>query len=263
MEKRKNWTLSKRVSQRPDRKNNEDFIFGTRAIIEAFEAGKEIDKILVQRNLNSEHIKKIVSAAKAQNIPLSYVPIEKMNSVTRKIHQGVICYLSAITYASLDNIVSTCYEKGKSPFLVILDRITDVRNFGAIARTAACAGVDGIIIPSRGSAQITGDAMKTSAGALNYIPICREPNLKDTINYLKDNGVHVLACTEQTDTPLYTAEMDQPIAILMGSEEDGISPEYIKLASSSVQIPMTGKIASLNVSVATAVVVFEVVRQRQ
>ncbi len=243
--------------------DKKEIIFGTRAIIEAIHSGKEIEKLLVQRGLNNDLTKQLLKLATDHSVPIAKVPIQKLNTVTRKNHQGAICFLSAVKYASLDHIVTSCFERGKAPLLIILDRITDVRNFGAIARTAECAGVDAIIVPSKGGAQITGDAMKTSAGALSFIPVCRESNIKNTIGYLRDSGITVLACTEKAGEYLYEKDMKQPLAILMGSEENGISAEYLKLSSESAKIPMKGKIASLNVSVATAIVIFEAIRQRE
>ncbi len=241
---------------------DKDIIFGTRAIIEAINAGKEIDKLLIQKGMSNELNLELLNLAALHKIPYTTVPLEKLNSITRKNHQGAICFLSAVTYASLDNIISECYAKGKSPFLLILDRITDVRNFGAVARTAECAGIDAIIIPGKGSAQINSDAMKTSAGALNFIPVCREANLKTTITYLKDSGIQVIACTEKSDKSVYEVDFKPPTAILIGSEEDGISPEYLRLATEKARIPTAGNIDSLNVSVAAAIIIFEGLRQK-
>lgn len=237
-------------------------VFGIRAILETIEAGKEVEKVLIQKGLSNELIKQLIKTAKAYHVPFSLVPIEKLNRVTRKNHQGAIAFISPIQYASLDNVINTAYQNGKEPLLLILDRVTDVRNFGAVARSAECAGVDAIVIPSRGGAAINADAMKTSAGALNYIPVCREENLKNTLMYLKESGIAVLACTEKTDQLIYDIDLKRPLAILMGSEEDGISPEYLKLADERMKIPMTGKIESLNVSVSGAIAIFEVNRQR-
>ena len=239
-----------------------EIVFGTRAVMEAIKAGKEIDKLLLQKGLSNDLTLELTKLAADYNIPYALVPIEKLNRVTRKNHQGAICFLSAVSYASLDNIVTQCFQQGKMPFLLILDRVTDVRNFGAVARSAECAGMDALVIPAKGGAQINSDAMKTSAGALNFIPVCRENNLKDTIRYLKDSGIQVVACTEKSEQLIYDISLDQPTAILMGSEEDGISPEYLKLASSTAKIPLQGNIESLNVSVAAAVVIFEGIRQR-
>lgn len=229
--------------------------------MEAINAGKEIDRILIQKEAGPL-LYELMKMASAQNIPLVKVPVEKLNRVTRKNHQGVVCYLSSVSYASLDNIISSCFHKGETPLVLILDRITDVRNFGAISRTAECMGVHAIVIPSRGSAQINSDAVKTSAGALNYIPVCREDNLKNTITYLKNSGLSIIGCTEKAEKLISAVDMNTPAAIIMGSEEDGISPEYMKRCDHLVKIPMTGKVQSLNVSVATGMILYEVIRQR-
>ena len=245
-----------------ERRKKEDFVYGIRAAIEAVKAGKEIDKLFIQKNVKNELVSELTTTAKSHNIPLIKVPVEKLNRITRKNHQGVIAYLSSVQYASLDNIISEVYQKGEDPLLIILDRITDVRNFGAIARSAECAGAHGILIPARGGAQINSDAMKTSAGALNYLPIARADNLKKTIKELQENGIRVIACTEKAEELAYTNDLKGPIALLMGSEEDGISPEYLKQADALVRLPIRGNISSLNVSVATAVMLYETVRQR-
>jgi 23S rRNA (guanosine2251-2'-O)-methyltransferase len=240
----------------------ENLIFGTRAVIEALDAGKEIEKILLQKGLSNELYTQLRKALRGQNIPLQFVPPEKLKRITTGNHQGVVAYLTEITYYSAEELLANVFEKGKIPFLLILDRITDVRNFGAIARTAECAGVDFIIIPSRGAAQINGDAIKTSAGALHRIKVCREENIKQTIEYLKESGVEVVACHEKTEKTIYDANFKKPCAIIMGSEENGISGEYVKRSDVQIKIPMPGKISSLNVSVATGIVLFEAVKQR-
>jgi 23S rRNA (guanosine2251-2'-O)-methyltransferase len=240
----------------------EQVVYGTRAIIEAVHSGKEFERLFVQKNINNELSSELLSLLKKHDISYSRVPIEKLNSITRKNHQGVIGIISPIIYASLDNIISTAYEAGKSPFILVLDRITDVRNFGAICRTAECAGVQGIVVPDKGSAQISSDAIKTSAGALNHISVCRVKNLESTIKFLQDNGLFVLACTEKTDTGVYTFDLNRPLAIILGSEENGVSNEYLRKADALGRIPMHGKISSLNVSVAAGVLMYEVVRQR-
>jgi len=237
-------------------------VFGLRPVLEALQSGKEIEKIYLQRDAKNPLINELVSLASDLKVPVLKVPIEKLNKITRKTHQGVICYVSPITYASLDNVVSETFSQGKVPLLLILDRITDVRNFGAISRTAECLGVNAIVIPSRGSAEINSDALKTSAGALNYIPIIREENLKNTLTYLKDSGFQLVACSEKADKMIYQADFTPPLAIIMGSEEDGVSPEYLRKTDMMVKIPQVGKIESLNVSVATGMILSEVVRQR-
>jgi 23S rRNA (guanosine2251-2'-O)-methyltransferase len=264
MEKRKkSFVKSSNQDSNYSTGEEKDMIFGTRAVIEAIRSGKEIESLLVQKDLQNDLIKELKETAAEHGVPFVKVPVEKLNRVTRKNHQGVVCFLSPITYASLDNIVNEAYAQGRMPLLIILDRITDVRNFGAIARTAECLGVDALVIPSRGSARINSDAMKTSAGALNFIPVCREANLKHTLRYLQDSGIQVMACTEKASTEVWDSSLQGPVALLMGSEEDGISPEYLKMADGQIKIPLQGKVASLNVSVATAMCLYEVIRQRQ
>lgn len=239
-----------------------DMIYGTRAVMEAIKAGKQIEKILVQSGLNNDLIRELAGVAREHNFPITYVPQEKLNRLSSKNHQGVICMLSAITYASLNDLIDFAYSEGREPFFIILDRITDVRNFGAIARTAECAGVEGIIIGDKGNAPITSDAMKTSAGALNHLPVCREKDLKKTLKFLRDNGIMIVACTEKAEKNIYEIEFNRPVALIMGSEEDGISEELLRESDELAKIPLKGKIGSLNVSVATGVAVYEVVRQK-
>ncbi|WPP51011.1 23S rRNA (guanosine(2251)-2'-O)-methyltransferase RlmB [Catalinimonas niigatensis] len=239
-----------------------EMIFGTRAVIEAIQAGKELDKVLLQKGIRNELTQELVSLLKERQIPFSTVPIEKFNTITRKNHQGTIAFLSAVVYASLDNIINQAYYNGQDPLLIVLDRVTDVRNFGAIARSAECLGAHALLIPSKGSARISGDAVKASAGALHHIPVCREENLKNTIDFLKSSGVRVIACNEKAKVLTHEADMKGPLALLIGAEDDGISPAYLKMADEQVSIPMIGKIASLNVSVATSICLYEVIRQR-
>lgn len=264
MEKR---NYSGRVNYRAPRRDQSEeiqMIFGLRPITEALLAGKGLERIYLQKGQRNSMTIEITELAHKANVPVAMVPPEKLDTLTRKNHQGAVAYLSAITYAPLDNIIAGIYEKGKTPLLLILDRITDVRNFGAIARNAECMGVDAIIIPTRGAAQINGDALKTSAGALNIIPVCRENNLKDTLHFLQDSGIQIVACTEKGEVSVNepTVDLTGPTAILMGSEEDGISPEYLKKSDLKVKIPLAGQIGSLNVSVASGIILFEVLRQR-
>lgn len=240
-----------------------DMVFGVHAVLETLRAGKEIDRIFIQKDSNNEAFAEILAIATAREIPLQKVPIEKMHRITRKVHQGVICFVSPIQYAPLDNIVQSAFEQGRMPLLLVLDRITDVRNFGAIARSAECVGADAIVVPQKGSAQINSDAMKTSAGALNFMPVCRERLLTKTIQYLQDSGIKIVACTEKATQDLYDTDLSGPVAILMGSEEDGISDELLRRCDDLVKIPMTGQIASLNVSVAAGIAMFEALRQRR
>lgn len=243
--------------------HDKDFIFGTRAVMEAILAGKDIDKILVDKEVNNELVKELLSLAKQERIPVVRVPDAKLNRITRKNHQGVVAHMSAIQYASLDNVIESCFSKGIAPLILVLDRITDVRNFGAIARTAECAGVHAIVIPEKGSAQINSDAVKTSAGALNHLPIARVKNLYYTVKDLKKMGLQVVAVTEKTEQLMYQADFTLPTALVMGSEEDGISDELMGQSDTAVKIPLSGKIESLNVSVSAGVVIYEAIRQRQ
>jgi 23S rRNA (guanosine2251-2'-O)-methyltransferase len=243
--------------------NEKDFIFGTRAVIEALNARKEIDKILVNKELNNDLIKELLGLAKQEGIPVVRVPEAKLNRTTRKNHQGVVAHISAIAYASLDNVIEECFSKGVSPLIMILDRITDVRNFGAIARTADVAGVHALVIPEKGSAQINSDAVKTSAGALNFLPVCRVKNLYYTVKDLKKMGLNVVSATEKTERNMYEADFTLPTALIIGSEEDGISNELMGVTDEFVGIPMAGNIESLNVSVAAAVLIYEAIRQRR
>jgi 23S rRNA (guanosine2251-2'-O)-methyltransferase len=240
----------------------ENLIFGTRAVIEALNAGKDIEKILIQKGLSNELYSQLRQALRGQTVPLQFVPPEKLKRITDKNHQGVVAYLTEITYYNAGELLNGVFEKGRIPLVLVLDRITDVRNFGAIARGAECAGVDFIIIPSRGAAQINGDAIKTSAGALHRMKVCREDNLKTTLEFLRESGLQVIACHEKTDKLIYDADFTKPTAVIMGSEENGISNEYLKRSDLQVKIPMSGSIASLNVSVASGIVLYEAVKQR-
>jgi 23S rRNA (guanosine2251-2'-O)-methyltransferase len=257
MEKRTDGFLINKGAQ------DKDFIFGTRAVMEAIHAGKEIDKILVEKEADNELIKELLHLAKSERIPVVRVPEAKLNRITRKNHQGVVAHMSAIEYASLDNVVDECYSKGVAPLILVLDRITDVRNFGAIARTAECAGVHAIVIPEKGSAQINSDAVKTSAGALNHLPVARVKNLYYIVKDLKKMGLNVVAVTEKTDKLMYDTDFTSPTVLVLGSEEDGISPELMGLSDESIKIPMAGNIESLNVSVSAGVVIYEAIRQRK
>lgn len=233
--------------------------FGIQPVLETLRSGKEVERLFIQRELG---MNEIVKLAEGRQIAIHRVPLEKLNRLTRKNHQGVVCFLSPIRYAPVHNVLTQVYEEGKVPFLLLLDRVTDVRNFGAIVRTAECAGVQAVIVPAKGGAMINADAMKTSSGALNYMPICREENLKETVRYLVDSGLQCVACTEKADTPLYSADFTVPTVIIMGSEENGISKELLDLAHVGVAIPLMGEVDSLNVSAAASVILYEGVRQR-
>ena len=241
-------------------KNN--MVFGIHPVLELIRSHKEIEKVYIQGGVRSPEIAEIANTCRANGVPVQFVPIEKMNRLTRKNHQGVVAFICPIEYQPLEKVVQMVFEDGRDPFILMLDRVTDVRNFGAIARTAYAAGVDAIVIPNHGSASINGDAMKTSAGALSLINVCRVENIKDTIDFLKASGLKVIAFSEKGKQTLWQADLTGPIAIMMGSEEDGISEAYLKRVDNHLVIPMPGDIDSLNVSVATGIVTFEVVRQR-
>ena len=237
-------------------------IFGVRAVIEAIEAGKDIDKILVKRDIQSDLSKELFTALKGKFIPVQRVPVEKINRITRKNHQGVVAFIAAVTYQRTEDIVPTLFEEGKTPLLVMLDGVTDVRNFGAIARTCECAGVDAVIIPAKNSASVNADAMKTSAGALHTLPVCREQSLTATIKYLKESGFKIIAATEKGDYDYTRADYTAPTCIIMGAEDTGIPYDHLSLCDEWVKIPLIGHIASLNVSVAAGILIYEAVRQR-
>jgi 23S rRNA (guanosine2251-2'-O)-methyltransferase len=243
--------------------DKKEMIYGTRAVMEAIKAGREIEKIYVQAGLSNDLIKELINTAKANEVPYSFIPQQKLNALSTKNHQGVICMLSAVRYVPIENLIDKAYAEGHSPFFLILDRVTDVRNFGALARTAECAGLDGIIISEKGNAPITGDAVKTSAGALNHLPVCRVHDLKKTFQLLQNNGIQIIACIEKAEKTIYEIDLKSPTALVLGSEEDGISDELLRAADVLVKIPMKGKIESLNVSVAAGVAIYEVVRQQQ
>lgn len=241
---------------------NDRIIFGLHAVMEAAEAGKDLDKVLVRKGSGSELHKKMLTLLRKHQIPVQYVPVEKLNRITGKNHQGAIAYLSEISYTDISAVLPMVYERGEDPLILMLDGVSDVRNFGAIARSAECAGVHAIIIPESGNAAINADAIKTSAGALHRIPVCREKSLATSLAFLKESGLTVFAATEKAKETLYATEMKGPSIIIMGGEERGISNELLKDADYWVAIPMRGSISSLNVSVAAGIIMFEVQRQR-
>jgi len=246
---------------RRERKDADEFIFGVRAVIEAIKANREINKIMIQKGMNKELFQELKDTLVEKNYYLQFVPVEKLNKVTENNHQGVIAFVAPVAYHKVEEIVEKMLAEGKKPCILVLDRITDVRNFGAIARTAECEGVDAILIPSRGSVQVTSDAIKTSAGALNRIKVCKSDNIKDSLFYIQQCGLRIVACTEKTETPLYQANLRGSVAIIMGSEEDGITSDFLNMADIKARIPMRGEIASMNVGVATGIVLYEKTRQ--
>jgi 23S rRNA (guanosine2251-2'-O)-methyltransferase len=243
-------------------KKSDDFIFGIRSLIEAINAGKEIDRVLLTKKPDSIIMQELFPLIREYQIPFQYVPLEKLNRISRKNHQGVIAYLSEVSYSPLEEIITSAFEKGEDPRIIILDQVNDVRNFGAIARSVECLGFTAIVIPERGAARINADAVKTSAGALMNIPVCRQRSLEAAVDYLKQSGLNIIAVTEKAVTPVYEENLIGPIALIMGGEETGISSQLLKKADKLVLIPMKGKTQSLNVSVATSVIMYEVIRQQ-
>lgn len=244
-------------------KETKDFIFGIHTILEAIDAGKEINKILIKKGLQGSLSAELRAKITERNITSQYVPEIKLNSITRKNHQGCIAFISPVEYQDLESLIPMIYEKGETPFLIMLDGLTDVRNFGAIARTAECAGAHGIIIPKRGGVHVTSDAVKTSAGALHKIPVCRVENLANTIEWLQQSGLQVIAASEKAQHNYHEIEMTSPTLIVMGAEDTGVSDPVIRKADQLVKISMVGTIASLNVSVAAGILMFELLKQRQ
>ena len=237
-------------------------VFGIRAVIEAIESRKQVDKVLMKKDLGGELARELLSVTREYNVPVQRVPVERINKVTRKNHQGVIAFMAAVDYYHVDDIVPALYDEGINPLVVVLDGVTDVRNFGAIARTCECAGVNCIVIPERNSVSVNADAVKTSAGALNYLPVCRERNLVKAVQYLRDSGFKVMGASEKTDLNYTKADFTGHVALVLGAEDTGISTDVLKLCDTLVAIPEFGQINSLNVSVAGGIMIYEVVRQR-
>lgn len=240
----------------------ENYIYGLRAIIEAVEAGKQIDKVFIKKDLQGELAGELLAVLRQYRILTMRVPVERINRITRKNHQGAVAILSAIEYSRVGVTVPELYEQGRLPLMIALDGVTDVRNFGAIARTAECCGADAIIIPERGSVSVGADAVKTSAGALLRIPVCREHNLAGAIKFLRDNGYRAVAVSEKVDVNYTEADYTAPTVFVMGAEDVGISAEVMRECDTMVSIPMFGQIQSLNVSVAAGIMMYEAVRQR-
>ena len=243
--------------------NKETKLYGIRAVLEAIEANKSLEKIFLQKGLKGDLYFKLENKIKEKNLSFSYVPVEKLNRLTINNHQGVVATISPISFFDLDELVTTVKNNKQNPIFIVLDQLSDVRNFGAIIRTAECTGVDGIIIPKSGSAPINGDTIKTSAGAVFNIPICKVDHIKDAIYYFNTSGIITVAATEKTENSIYDINFKNGCAIIMGSEGKGVSPSVLKIVDKKAKLPMYGKIASLNVSVACGVFLYEMVRQRQ
>ncbi|HEA21597.1 hypothetical protein LCGC14_1589090 [marine sediment metagenome] len=242
---------------------NKTQVYGIRAIIEAIHANEPIDKVFIQKGLKGDLSKELEGLVRKNGINASYVPIEKLNRLTKNNHQGVVANISPITFYELEALVEKVVAEKKAPLFLLLDQLSDVRNFGAIIRTAECTGVDGIIIQKKGAAPVTADTIKTSAGAAFKVPIVKVDHIKDAVYYLQASGIAVVAATEKTDKTIYEMSFNEPCAIIMGSEERGISPSTLKAADYLAKLPLLGEIESLNVSVACAVFLYEVVRQRK
>ncbi len=244
------------------KKHSDDLLIGFHSVIEAIRANKTIDKILIKKGLTGDLFQECLQLIRTQKLNFQYVPIEKLNRITRTNHQGIIAFSTSITYYDITNLLPSVYEEGRDPFILLLDGITDVRNFGAIARTAEAAGVDAIVIAARKSVSVSADAIKTSAGALTRIPVCKVESIPETIRFLQQSGIKVYGATEKAELNYFEQTYSGPAAIVMGSEDTGISEAVLKRTDALVKIPMMGEIASLNVSVATGVLLFEVLKQR-
>ena len=242
-------------------KNN--MIFGIHPLLEALEAGREIDKVMMRRGLRTEESARILALARERSVPVQFVPEERLGRLTQRQHQGVIAFISEIEYTPLEELVARVYEEGRAPFIVLLDGLTDVRNFGAIARTAECAGVDALVIPERGSVSVTADAVKTSAGALHRIPVCRVSSIAAAVGLLQSSGVRVVAASEKAEERYTETALQLPLGLVMGAEDHGVSTDVLRMADSITRIPQVGAIGSLNVSIAAGILIYEAVRQEQ
>jgi 23S rRNA (guanosine2251-2'-O)-methyltransferase len=239
-----------------------DCIFGLRPVIEAIRAGKQIDRLLIRQGLQGVLYHELMTEVRKNNIVCQIVPLERIELVTRKNHQGVLAWLSVIEYQHISNLLPMVFEKGEDPLILALDGVSDVRNFGAIVRSAECMGAHAIVIPEKGSARITADAVKTSAGALNSFPVCREKSMGKTLEFLKESGLKIVCTVEKSGTDASKSDLRGPVVLVMGSEDKGINRELLSLADKTVKIPMAGKIESLNVSVAAGILIYEILRQR-
>lgn len=237
-------------------------LIGRKPLLEALEQGTAIEKIFMLRSASGEEINAIKRLARERNIPISQVPVEKLNNLTRAQHQGVVAWTSLLQYVELQEAISHVVEDGQTPLFVLLDGVTDVRNVGAIARSALCCGAQGLILPTSSSASLTEEAIKTSAGALRKILLCRIPSVQQAIDVLRLNGIQVLGTQMQGSIPVFEADLKIPSCIVMGAEDTGISKDVIRRADALIRIPMTEIFDSLNVSVATGMILYEALRQR-
>lgn len=242
--------------------DKQSFIYGVRPVKEAIVSGRSIDKVLIKDGLKSELFREFFTAIREHEIPYQFVPQPKLDKITRKNHQGVIAFLAPIELQDITEVLPGIFEKGGNPFILLLDSLTDVRNFGAIVRTAEGAGVDAIVISQKHFARISEDAVKTSAGALYKVPVCRTQDMISTLDYLYQSGIQMVALTEKAGQSYYDADFTIPSALVMGSEDKGISGKLLDKLDKAVRIPLAGEIESLNVSVAAGIIMYEVVRQR-
>lgn len=240
----------------------ETTIFGIRAIIEAIKSGENIDKVFLQKGLKGDLFTELEQLIRQERLNASYVPVEKLNRLSKKNHQGAVAQIAPISFYDIEDLVLNVIESGKTPLFLLLDQLSDVRNFGAIIRTAECTGVSGIIIQKKGGAPVNGDTVKTSAGAIFKIPICKVDHIKDAVFHMQASGIKVIAATEKTDNTIYDVSFNEPCAIIMGSEGKGINPSVLKVADEKAKLPILGEIESLNVSVACGAFLYEAVRQR-
>lgn len=238
-------------------------IFGIYPIKEAIAAAIDFDKVFVQKDINNPKIEQIIADLEKLNVSIAQVPEEKLYKLTKGNHQGIVALTSPITFHDLETIVENTLEKETTPLFLILDQISDVRNFGAILRTAECTGVHAVIVQKKGGAPVSGDAVKTSAGAIFNIPIVKVDHIKDAIFYLQGSGITTIAATEKTDQAIYDLTLSQPLAIIMGSEGRGVTKSVLQLVDKKAALPLLGEINSLNVSVACGAMLYEVVRQRR
>jgi 23S rRNA (guanosine2251-2'-O)-methyltransferase len=250
-----------RSFERKPKEDPSDIIYGIRVVIEAIKNEVEINKILIQKGIDKDLFEELRTALIGKEYQLQFVPVEKLNKLTVNNHQGVIAFTSPVEYHNIEELADKWLSEGKEPCILVLDRITDVRNFGGIARTAACMGVDAILVPSKGSALVSADAIKTSAGALHSIPVCKTDLLKNSLFYLQQSGFQIVSCTEKTKVSAENYSFFGPTAIIVGSEEDGISHDLLKMSDVRLSIPMAGDISSLNVGVATGMILYERLRQ--
>ena len=248
---------------KPKNASPQQMIFGLYPVLEAVDAGREISKVLLRKGIDGDTYRKLTGVLYKYDIPVHVVPVEKLNRVTRKNHQGIIAFVSPIEYVRIENLIPTLFEKGDTPFIVVCEGVTDTRNIGAIARSAECSGAQAILLPAKGTAMISADAVKASAGALNHITVCRTDNLKSTLVFMKNSGLKIVATSEKAKDIYYDADLTGPVALLLGAEDTGISTEYLRMADATVKIPVKGQISSFNVSAAAAVIMCEIVKQNQ